>query len=166
MEVLWRSGWKGRSVQPAGLWLAGVRRVKRLFCCQCRSGRLECRRMLLRSHLPKLTLALLALFPVVCVAEAVEYNRSSAMIATGCSCSGESALTSSNDPGDTATPAPSANHAWEDCSCDICPFSLSLCIEWSPGTAFLAQGTQRLQPLVYETFYETPSFTFFRPPRS
>ena len=123
--------------------------------------------MFLRSSLPKITFALLGLFLFVSVSEAAECNPCSTKAEAACPPSCETGSGSSSDfPGDRGAPSIPSSHAGEDSSCTLCSFCLSPCIESSPVTISHDDSAKRLAPAEYATYYEAPSFSFLRPPRS
>jgi len=124
------------------------------------------REMFLRSSLPKIALALLGLFLFVSVSEAAECNPCTTRAEAACPSSCETTSVSSDVPGDRGTPSVPSGHAGEDGSCTLCSFCLSPCIKSSPVTVSLDDGARRFAPPEYATYYEAPSFSFLRPPRS
>ena len=122
--------------------------------------------MILRPNLPKVAFVLLGLFLFVSITEAAECNPCLMKVEAACPSSCESASVSPDVPGDREAPSTPSSHAEEDGSCTLCSFCLSPCIESSPVTVSLDDGAQRLAPAEYATYYEAPSFSFLRPPRS
>jgi hypothetical protein len=122
--------------------------------------------MFLRSSLPKIALALLGLFLFVSVSEAADCNPCSTNADAACPSSCETASVSSGFSGDRGVPIVPSNHAGADSSCTLCPFCLSPCVESSPVTISHDDSAKRLAPAENATYYEAPSFSFLRPPRS
>lgn len=135
-------------------------------CCLTRVPQDIIREMFLRMYLPKIALALLGLFLIVSITEAVECNPCATKAGAACPSSCEAASVSSGFPGDRGAPSTPSSHAKGDSSCTLCSFCLSPGIESSPVTVSLDGGAQRFAPPEYATYYEAPSFSFLRPPRS
>ncbi|MFA6148010.1 MAG: hypothetical protein WC899_07370 [bacterium] len=122
--------------------------------------------MYLHSCLPKIALALLGLFLFVSVSEAAACNPCSMKAEAACSSSCEAAAVASDFPGDREIPSTPSNHAGEDSSCTLCFFCLSPFIESSPAAVSPDDVAQRFALPEHAMYYEAPSFSFLRPPRS